>query len=81
MNENSLKEATLRHEWKNTFRVGVYTCNMTYNAGSSLIKAEWRPDTPRRLSAQAMDEYRAGRNALMAEVATALGKRTLLVEL
>jgi hypothetical protein len=68
-------------EWKNKFRVGVYTCEMTYNTGTTLIKAEWRPGTPRHLSAQAWAEYRAGRNALMAEVATALGKRTLVVEL
>lgn len=36
---------------------------------------------PRNISAQGWDEYRAGRNALIAEVATALDQRTLIVEL
>jgi hypothetical protein len=69
-----------RPEWKNTFRVGVYTCEMTYNEGGTL-KAKWRPDMPRNLPAGAMDEYRAGRDTLLAEVATALGGPALVIEL
>jgi hypothetical protein len=67
-------------EWKNTFRVGVYTCEMTYSPGKAL-KAGWRPDLPKHLSPQDWDEYRAGRDALVAEVATALDMHTLVVEL
>jgi hypothetical protein len=46
-------------EWKNTFRVGVYTCEMVYRPGREM-KVEWRPDMPkaRSFSAQMMDEYR-----------------------
>jgi len=40
-------------EWKNTFRVGIYTCEMTYRPGSGL-KAEWRPDMPKHLSADSV---------------------------
>jgi hypothetical protein len=68
-------------EWKNTFRVGVYVCEMTYRPGHEL-KAAWRPDIPkaRSFSAQMMDEYRAGRDALLAEVAIAIGGNVMVVE-
>jgi hypothetical protein len=68
-------------EWKNTFRVGVYTCEMVYRPGREM-KVEWRPDMPkaRSFSAQMMDEYRAGRDALLAEVATAIGGDVMVVE-
>jgi hypothetical protein len=52
---------------------------MTYNEGGTL-KADWRPDTPRNLPAWAMDEYRAGRDALIAEVAAAIGN-VIVIEL
>ena len=66
-------------EWKNTFRVGVYTCEMVYRPGREL-KASWRPDMPRRLSDQEWGQYRAGRDALLAEVATAIGGSVMVVE-
>ena len=36
-------------EWRNTFRVGVYTCEMVYRPGRGL-KVEWRPDMPKARS-------------------------------
>ena len=68
-------------EWKNTFRVGVYTCEMVYRPGREL-KVAWRPDMPktRSFSTQMMDEYRAGRDALLSEVGAALGGNVLVVE-
>ncbi len=66
-------------EWKTTFRVGLFTCAMTYRPAREL-KAEWRPAMPRRLSGQEWDEYRAGRNTLLAEVAAAIGGNVLVVE-
>jgi hypothetical protein len=74
-----MDEAKRRPEWENTFRVGVYTCKITYRPGADL-KAEWRPSMPRRLSDQAWDEYRAGRDALMGEVAAGIGN-VLVIEL
>jgi hypothetical protein len=57
-----MDEAKRQPEWKNTFRVGNYTCEMIYNEGGGTLKVKWRPDVPRRLSDQAWDEYRAGRS-------------------
>jgi hypothetical protein len=74
-----MDEAKRRPEWKNTFRVGGYTCEMTYRPGAEL-KAEWKPSMPRALSDQAWDEYRAGRDALVTEVAAAIGN-VLVIEL
>lgn len=75
------QESERMTEWRNVFRVGVYTCAMTYRPGREL-KVEWRPDMPnaRSFSAQMMAEYRAGRDALLAEVATAIGGNVVVVE-
>jgi hypothetical protein len=69
---------TTAGEWKNTFRVGIYTCEMTYRPGSGL-KAEWQPDMPRHLSPQDWDEYRRGRNDLMQEYSR-VGGNVLMIE-
>jgi hypothetical protein len=66
-------------EWKNTFRIGDYVCEMTYRSGGGL-KASWRPDVPKQLSPQQWDQYRAGRDALFAEVSDAIGGSVLVVE-
>jgi hypothetical protein len=67
-------------EWNSTFRVGIYVCEMTYGPRRDL-KVRWRPSMPRRLSDQEWDEYRAGRDSLLAEVATAIGGGVMVVEL
>jgi hypothetical protein len=62
----------------NTFRVGRYTCELTFADGQ--LSAEWRPGLPKRLSNKEWKAYRAGREALMAEVANITGGGVLLVE-
>ena len=68
-------------KWTNTFVVGAYTCEMTYSKSKG-ITATWRPKLPpaKSLSKQEHEQYRAGRDALMAEVAKQLGGSVLVVE-
>jgi hypothetical protein len=62
----------------NTFRVGRFTCKLTFADGQ--LSAEWRPGLPKRLSGKEWKAYRAGRDALIAEVAKAIGGGVLLVD-
>ena len=66
----------------NTFKVGAFTCEMTFTLGANRIEAQWRPRSPRRgeLSKAEMRQYRDGRDALMAEVAGALCGNVLVIE-
>ena len=73
------EESERMTEWKNTFRVGVYTCAMAFRPGREL-KVEWMPSVPRQLSDQQWAEYRCGRDALLAEVAAAIGGNVMVVE-
>jgi hypothetical protein len=68
-------------EWKNTFLVGVYKCEMAYSERRGLT-AKWSPALPaeRELSKQELEQYRAGRDALLAEVGKHLGGSVLVVE-
>jgi hypothetical protein len=61
--------------YSSTFRVGRYTCTMTYDTGTKHLACEWDPHLPPRgeLSRKELDQYRAGRDALMAK--TGLGAR------
>lgn len=63
------------------FRVGRFTCEMTYEHGKGL-RAEWTPIVPRQgdLTAAELDQYRAGRHVLMTEVAEKIGGNVLVVE-
>lgn len=65
----------------NTFRVGKRKCTMSFSQESGL-HAVWQPNLPGRgeLSKKEMAEYRAGRDALIAEVGKALGGSILIVE-
>lgn len=60
--------------WKNTFLVGKFTCEMSFSMADG-IKAEWSPYYPKNgeLSAKDLDQYRAGRDAMLAEVAKKMG--------
>jgi hypothetical protein len=42
---------------------------------------EWEPDRPRRLSKREWRQYRAGRDAIYAELSVMLGLRIAVVEL
>ena len=61
----------------NTFKVGRYTCELTFADGQ--LSAEWRPCLPKRLSSREWKAYRAGRDALMAEVGKMIGGGVLFV--
>lgn len=67
-----------------TFRVGKRTVTLTFprpKAGDALCLAcEWSPDPPRRLSKAELRQYRAGRNAAVAELARELGVKAAVVE-
>lgn len=65
-----------------TFSVGRYVCHMAYPlpAGSGQLEANWSPEMPAKLSAAEMSQYRAGRDALIAQVAEQTGLNVAVVE-
>jgi hypothetical protein len=68
-----------------SFRVGPYTCTLTIprpRVGEALcMAAEWSPEPPRRLSRKWWAQYRAGRNAALAELGRQLGGGVAVLEL
>jgi hypothetical protein len=67
-------------KWTNTFLVGIYKVELTYSEKRGL-RAEWSPAVPTRdLSDQEWEQYRSGRDALLAEVAKHVGGSVLVVE-
>lgn len=68
-------------KWKNTFLVGFYKCEMTYSKSGGL-HAKWLPGMPeaKSFSPQEMEQYRAGRDALLAEIGKEMGGSILVVE-
>jgi hypothetical protein len=71
----------MTNKWKNTFRVGIYKCEMTYSKNHGL-HAKWLPKMPghREFSQQEMAQYRSGRDNLIAEVAKTMGGSALIIE-
>jgi hypothetical protein len=65
----------------NTFRCGAYVCEMSYRHGDGL-KSQWSPAMPTAatFSNDDMAAYRRGRDALLAEVAKALGQGVIVLE-
>jgi len=68
-----------------SFKVGRRSVTLSVprpKAGAPVaLAAEWSPDLPRRLSKREWREYRAGRDALVADIAKAIGGTVLGVEL
>ena len=64
----------------NTFKVGAFTCEMTITAQTQ-INAEWSPKIPTELTPKEWAQYRAGRNALVAEFAKMTGLNLMIVEI
>ncbi len=62
-----------------TFKVGKYTCEMSYHSDGDLY-AVWSPDLPRQLSKRELRQYRAGRNAFLIEEARTLGGAIAVIE-
>jgi hypothetical protein len=69
-------------KYSSTFRVGRYTCTMTYEPGAKMVDCEWDPNTPpyRGLSRQEFDQYRAGRGAFTAKIAAGMGGKIAIIE-
>lgn len=67
------------------FPVGERVCTITIprpKAGEAIyMTVEWDPSMPRRLSESEWHEYRAGRDAALAEVAKMRGGSVLCVEI
>ena len=61
-----------------TFRVGRYMCKLSFSDETNLV-AKWTPEQPTNLSRKELVQYRAGRDALLAEVAKAKGGGSVLV--
>ena len=64
----------------NTFKVGPFTCEMTISALGH-VTAGWSPQMPDRLTRKERAQYRAGRNALVAEFAKVTGLNMMIIEL
>ena len=75
---------TKAREWKSTFRVGFRKCTITLlmkKGTSPILKTDWEPSVPEHdLGAQEISQYRAGRDALLAEVSNAIGTSALVIE-
>lgn len=67
-------------EWKNTFVVGRHKVEMTYSNRDGM-RTVWNPEPARgSLSKEDLAQYRSGRDALLEEVAKAIGGKVLVVE-
>jgi hypothetical protein len=68
-----------KEAYSSKFKVGHYTCTMTFVSSACRFECAWDPHEPpqKSLSKAAIAEYRAGRDALLAEVAREIG--TVLV--
>jgi hypothetical protein len=60
--QNMQKEQVSRE----TFSVGRYRCTITFADGA--INTEWQPHRPRDLNKAELQQYRAGRDAFLANV-------------
>jgi hypothetical protein len=78
---NPAGEKTTAGKLSSTFRCGEYVCALSYQPDGGLA-AQWSPAVPTRgnFSAAAMEQYRAGRAALLAEVSRAIGGAVLVIE-
>jgi hypothetical protein len=67
-----------------SFAVGKRTVTLTLPrprpGGVLAIACEWDPSMPRNLSEREIHQYRAGRDATLAEAARLLNSNTLLIE-
>lgn len=77
----SAEAALLTRSWK----VGHRTCTLTAPRpvqGQALCAAmEWTPSEPKRLTPAELEQYRAGRNQAVAEIARELRINAAVIEL
>jgi hypothetical protein len=63
----------------NTFKVGRFTCETISALGQ--ITAEWSPQMSTQLTRKERRQYRAARNALVAEFVKATGVDLMILEI
>ena len=67
--------------WTNTVRVGRYTCYMHYSPDHGM-RCTWDPMPERNgLTDDEVAQYKAGRTALLGEVAKAMGGKIVVVDI
>ncbi|MSP50317.1 MAG: hypothetical protein EXQ95_13460 [Alphaproteobacteria bacterium] len=68
-----------------TFRVGKRVAKITVQrpktSDVTAMVVEWSPSPPRRLSGSELEQYRAGRAVVIAELGKAIGGNVLVVDL
>jgi hypothetical protein len=65
---------------QSTFRVGKRRCTLTYDQApergtAMVVRAEWSPTVPKRLTKKEIRQYRAARAAVVAEIVRLTGFR------
>ncbi len=67
-----------------SFQVGLYTATITVPKPAPGVAAsifvEWSPDLPESLTPLELEQYQAGRGAVAADLAQALGRSVAVVE-
>jgi hypothetical protein len=63
---------------QSTFRVGKRKCTITYDqaperGAAMVVRAEWSPTVPKRLTKKEIRQYRAARDDMVAEIARLTG--------
>ena len=66
----------LTHE----FRVGIRGCKILLDTNTGFMKVKWEPGPPRNMTDQELEQYREGRDALLAKAGEMLGGSVLVVE-
>ena len=63
------------------FPVGRYICEMSWSPASGL-RCEWSPDVPppKSFNQHLMNQYRAGRDVFLQEIASTIGGNVMVVE-
>jgi hypothetical protein len=68
-----------------SWTAGKYTCTLTMRRPKpgAVVQTtiEWSPCQPRRLTDEEIDQYRSGRNRVLAEVSRELGLNAAVIEL
>jgi hypothetical protein len=63
-----------------TFRVGKYTCTMSFDPETKQQTNVWEPHKPDDFSQRELRDYQEERNAFLEEVGKAIGGKILVVE-
>jgi hypothetical protein len=66
--------------WSTTFAVAKFTATMTYSESGGM-NVEWEPDIPyfSLLAPSALEQYRNGRDAFLAEIGRDIGVKNIVI--